>query len=103
MRPLLFLLLLVIPVPVTAEEKNYCNEGTTYEMRECAFKKLVSSDKQVRTKLDPRIFETWVEIRQEMCEQAYENYKEGTIYPQMIMKCSIELNNKFLEQTRGLN
>ena len=102
MRPFLFLLLL-IPLPAIAEEKNYCNEGTTYQMRECAFKKLKKSDNKLMKTMKTKTFEKWVGIRQEMCEQAYEKYKEGTIYPQMIMKCSIELNTKYLQQTKGLN
>ena len=98
------LFLLLIPFPALAEEKEgYCNEGTTDAMRECAFSKLVQSDKKLKQELKSKTFEDWVGIRQKMCEEAYMQYKEGTIYPLMILKCSVDMNKTLLKKTRGLN
>ena len=102
MRALL-LLFLLIPLPAAAEEENYCNEGTTYEMRECAFKRLTESDKRLKKTMKTKTFEQWVGISQRMCEEAYAQYSKGTIYPQLIMKCSIDLNKNYLQKTKGLN
>ena len=103
MSPLL-LFLLLITCPALAQEKGvYCNEGTTYAMRECAFSKLVQSDKKLKQKLKFKTFEEWVGIRQTMCEEAYKQYKEGSIYPLIILKCSVDMNKTLLQKTRGLN
>ena len=98
------LLLLLIPLPALAQEKEgYCNEGNTYAMRECAFSKLVQSDKKLKQELKSKTFEEWVGIRQTMCEEAYMQYKEGAIYRMMLLKCSFEMNKTLLQKTRGLN
>ncbi len=69
------LLLLLIPLPALAQEKEgYCNEG----------------NKKLKQELKSKTFEEWVGIRQTMCEEAYMQYKEGTIYPLMILKCSVD-------------
>ena len=72
-------------------------------MRECAFSKLVQSDKKLKQELKSKTFEEWVGIRQTMCEEAYMQYKEVTIYPQMILKCSVDMNKTLLKKTIGLN
>ena len=72
-------------------------------MRECAFSKLVQSDKKLKQELKSKTFEDWVGIRQTMCEEAYMQYKEDTIYPLMILKCSVDMNKTLLQKTRGLN
>tara|TARA_B100000029_G_scaffold215753_1_gene213541 strand:- start:157 stop:462 length:306 start_codon:yes stop_codon:yes gene_type:complete len=99
---LLLILILFIPLPAAAEEKDDCN-GTTYAIRECRFKKLVQSDKELKKVMKPKTFENWVGIRQQMCEEAYDQYKKGTIYPQVVMSCSIDMNKTLLQKTRGLN
>ena len=97
-------MLLLIPLSVLAQGKEgYCNEGNTYAMRECAFSKLVQSDKKLKQELKSKTFEEWVGIRQTMCEEAYMQSQEGTIYPLMILKCSVDMNKTLLQKTRGLN
>ena len=98
------LFLLLIPLPALAQEKEgYCNEGTTYAMRECAFSKLVQSDKKLKQELKSKTFEEWVGIRQTMSEEESMQYKEGMIYPLMILKCFVDMNKILLQKTRGLN
>ena len=102
MRAILFLLLL-ITLPISANEQEDCREGNTYEMRECEFRRLKAADQKLKKKLKPKTFEDWVSIRTTMCRETYEQYKEGTIYPLVVMRCSIDMNNKLLEKTNGLN
>ena len=98
------LFLLLIPLTATAKEKKgYCKEGTTYEMRECAFNKLVQSDIIVKRELNYKTFQEWVRIRQRMCEEAHMQYTENSINPIMILTCSIEMNETMLKKTRGFN
>ena len=99
-------LLFILLIPLTAsaqEQEEYCNQGTTIEMKRCTFKRLVQSDTKLKRELKSKAFEEWVAIRQRMCEEAYMQYKEGTIYPLMILKCSVDMNKTLLQKTRGLN
>ena len=102
MRLFLFLLLF-IPLPAAATEKDDCDGPTTYAIRECRFKKLVQSDKELKKVMKPKTFENWVGIRQQMCEEAYEKYSKGTIYHQVVMKCSIDMNKTLMQKMGGLN
>jgi len=101
---LVLLFLLLISFSALAEDKEeYCHEGTNLEMRECSLKKLVKSDKKLKQQLTFEIYEEWLVIRQRMCEEAYLQYKEGTLYSKMIIKCSAKMNKTLLQKIRGLN
>ncbi len=96
--------LFLIPFPALAQVKDEsCKEESTHKMHECAFRKLVQSEKKLREELKTKTFEEWVMIRQRMCEGAYLHYKGSNIYSKMIMECSIEMNNILLQKTKGLN
>ena len=99
---MLLFLLLFIPLPAAATEKDDC-EVTSYALRECRFKKLVQSDKELKKVMKPKTFENWVGIRQQMCEEAYDQYKKGTISPQVVMSCSIDMNKTLMKKMGGLN
>ena len=99
---LLLLLMLFIPLPAAATEKDDC-DGTTYAIRECRFKKLVESDKKLKKVMKLKTFENWAVIRQQMCEEAYDQYKKGTIFPQVVMSCSIDMNKTLMKKMGGLN
>ena len=77
MRAILFLLLL-IPLPISANEQEDCKKGNTYEMRECEFRRLKAADQKLKKKLKPKTFEDWVSIRTTMCSEVYAQYKKGT-------------------------
>ncbi len=100
---LFLLLLLFIPIPAVATEKDDCDGSTTYAIKECRFKKLVQSDKELKKVMKPKTFEDWVGIRQQMCEEAYDQYKKGTIFPQVVMSCSIDMNKTLMKKMGGLN
>ena len=67
------------------------------------FQQTSSVRQKVEAGTESKTFEDWVGIRQTMCEEAYMQYKEGTIYPLMILKCSVDMNKTLLQKTRGLN
>ncbi len=100
-----FLLLIsLISFPIAPNSKEGpCNEGSTYQMRQCAYNKLIQSDKKLKKVLDSETFEEWVRIRHRMCQKAYVQYKEETTYPQKIMKCSVDLNKTVLKKTKRKN
>ena len=69
-------------------------------MRECAVSKFVQLDKRFKQEFKSKTFEEWVGIRHRICTEAYMQYKEGTIYPLMILKCSVDMNKTLLQNAR---
>ena len=103
MRSLLFLLLL-LPASAEArlEKQEYCDGYTTIDMRVCADIRLINQKFALQRKLDKRTFNRWNKMTSNLCQKSYENYKEGTIYPLMLSKCSAELNEVLLDHLHGL-
>ena len=98
------LFLLLIPLTASAQVKEgYCKEGSTYEMHECAFKKLIQSDKELKKSVKQKTFKNWVLIRQKMCSEEYSKYKNGAIYPLFVMRCSINMNKVLLKKMGIIN
>ena len=103
MRSLL-LLLLVPLMPVRAEEPEIkCPGLTTYEMRFCASQRWEKSNQALKEQLPQATLEKWKAATQEVCAAAYAPYRQGTIYPQMVVGCDDRLNRVLLEQLRGLS
>ena len=46
--------------------------------------------------------ENWKQATQEVCAVAYAPYRQGTIYPQMVVGCDDRLNRVLLEELKGL-
>ena len=102
MRSLL-LLLLVPLMPVKAEESEIeCPGLTTYEMRFCASQRWDQSNQALKEQLPQATLEKWKAATQEVCAAAYAPYRQGTIYPQMVVGCNDRLNRVLLEEFKGL-
>ena len=102
MRSLL-LLLLVPLMPVKAEESEIeCPGLTTYEMRFCASQRWDQSNQALKEQLPQATLEKWKAATQEVCAAAYAPYRQGTIYPQMVVGCDDRLNRVLLEEFKGL-
>ena len=98
------LLLLLLPLmPAKAEEPEIqCPGLTTYEMRFCASQSLDQSNQALKEQLPPATLENWKAATQEVCAAAYAPYRQGTIYPQMVVGCDDRLNRVLLEELKGL-
>ena len=98
------LLLLLLPVmPVKAEQLDIqCPGLNTTEMRFCASQKWEESNQALKEQLNPETLKTWVKATQEVCAAAYAPYRQGTIYPQMVVGCDDRLNRVLLEELKGL-
>ena len=102
MKALLFLLLLSV-MPVKASEPDIqCPGLNTYEMRFCASQKWEESNEALKKQLTPATLEKWKAAVQEVCAAAYAPYRQGTIYPQMVVGCDDRLNRVLLEELKGL-
>ena len=74
----------------------------TIEMRFCASKSWEESNKALKEQLSPETLENWKQATREVCAVAYAPYREGTIYPQMVVACDDRLNRVLLEELKGL-
>ena len=48
------------------------------------------------------LFFPLVPVHAEVCTAAYAPYRQGTIYPQMVVGCDERLNRVLLEELKGL-
>ena len=102
MKGLLLLVLLSV-MPVKAEQPDiHCPGLNTAEMRWCASQKWSQSNQALKDQLEPETLKTWVKATQEVCAAAYASYRQGTIYPQMVVGCEDRLNRVLLEELKGL-
>ena len=103
MKGLLLLPLLFPVIPVSAQEPDIqCPGGTTVEMRFCASQSLRESKQALKEQLPQSTLEKWKAATQEVCGVAYAPYKQGSIYPQVVVGCEDRLNRVLLDQLRGL-
>ena len=90
-------------MPVGAQEPDIqCPGMNTIEMRWCASISLEESDQSLKQQLPPKTFENWRRATREVCAVAYAPYRQGTIYPQMVVGCDDRLNRVLLEELQGL-
>ena len=102
MRALLLLMLMPL-IPAKAEHPDIkCPGNNTVEMRWCASKSLDESKAALEKKLSAETLNTWVKATQEVCTAAYSPYKQGTIYPQLVVGCDDRLNRVLLKEFKGL-
>jgi hypothetical protein len=99
---LLPLLLLPILLAKAEQPDIQCPGQNTVEMRWCASQKWEESNQALKRQLEPETLKTWVKATQEVCAAAYAPYKQGTIYPQMVVSCDDRLNRVLLEELKGL-
>jgi len=95
-------LLLPLPAEARLEKQEYCDGYTTIDMRVCADIRLINQKFALKRKLKKRTYKRWDEVTRTLCEKSYEPYREGTIYPLMLSKCSAELNEVLLDHLQGL-
>ena len=101
---LILLLLLFFPlVPVHSEEPEIqCPGESTIEMRWCTSQRWKESNQALKEQLEPTTLDKWEAATQEVCAAAYAPYRQGTIYPQMVVGCDDRLNRVLLKELKGL-
>jgi hypothetical protein len=103
-RLLLLGLLTVLPSAAAAQRPPIqCPGANTVEMRYCAEKSWEQSDAQLRQKVSKQLMEQWHEATKALCAAAYAPYKDGTIYPQLVVGCDDHLNRALLKEFAPLN
>jgi len=100
---LLVALLLQQNPPARAQQsKVRCPGETTIDMRYCADLSLRQSTDLLSQKVSRQVLQQWNGTAIAICSQAYNAYKEGTIFPQLILGCNDNLNRALLKEFRGL-
>ena len=100
MKRLLLLGALLVPVPAAhaQEPKVQCPGENTVEMRYCAGLSWEQSTEQLKRKIPKALLRQWQEATQAVCAHANAPYKDGTIYPQLVVGCDDNLNRALLKE-----
>ena len=94
----------LLPAAIHAQEpKIQCPGENTVEMRYCAGLSWEQSTDQLKRKIPKALFQQWQETTRALCARAYAPYKDGTIYPQLVVGCDDNLNRALLKEFRPLN
>ena len=103
-RLLLLGVLTLLPTATAAQEPPIrCPGENTVEMRYCAEKSWDDSTGRLKRKVPAPLFKQWQEATREICAAAYAPYKEGTIYPQLVVGCDDNLNRALLKEFQPQN
>jgi Lysozyme inhibitor LprI len=102
----LLLLALLLPIATTAARAepggHRCPGDTTVEMRDCASRAWEQSTTRLQRKIPAALLTQWQAATRAVCAKAYAPYKDGTIYPQLVVGCDDHLNRALLREFRGL-
>jgi hypothetical protein len=85
------------------EPQIKCPGESTVEMRYCAEKSWEDSTGRLQRKVPAPLFQQWQEATRAVCAHAYAPYKDGTIYPQLVVGCDENLNRALLKEFAPLN
>ena len=103
MRALLLLLFFPLVQVQAREPEIQCPGENTVEMRWCASKRWEEANQALQEQLEPKTLEKWKAATQAVCAAAYAPYRQGTIYPQMVVGCGDRLNRVLLGEFKGLS
>ena len=106
MRRLLLLgLLALLPSAATAAQPPaiQCPGANTVEMGFCASQSWEDSTGRLKRKVPTALLKQWQEATRAVCAAAYAPYKDGTIYPQLVVGCDDHLNRALLKEFAPLN
>ena len=88
---------------VANSRKHPYPSDNTVEMRYCAGQSWEQSTDQLKQKLPRQMLQQWQDTTRAICAHAYAPYKEGTIYPQLVVGCDDHLNRALLKELHPLN
>ena len=77
-------------------------ETTTMSWGLAPLKPFNDPTESLETQLKASTYEAWKSAKRAVCAEAYAPYREGTIYPLMLMRCDQNLNQTLLEEMKEL-
>lgn len=106
MRHFLLLSALLLPAS-TAQAQDpkpiHCPGENTVEMRYCAEVSWQQSNDRLQRTIPKELVQQWQEATRAVCHHAYAPFKDGTIYPQLVVGCDDHLNRALLQEFAPLN
>jgi hypothetical protein len=103
-RLLLLGLLAALPSTAAAEPPTiHCPGENTVEMRTCAGRSWEDATGRLKRNVPTALLKQWQEATRTLCAAAYAPYKDGTIYPQLVVGCDDHLNRALLKEFVPLN
>ena len=105
MRNLLLLGALLLPVTALhAQDRKSirCPGENTMEMQDCAEKSWQQSTDRLQHKIPKALLLQWQETTRAVCAHAYRPFRQGTIYPQLVVGCDDHLNRALLKEFEPL-
>ena len=91
------------PAPAQPTEAIQCPGETTVEMRYCAGLLWDDSSGALQRRLPPPLLRRWQDTTRAVCAHAYAPFREGTIYPQLVVGCDDHLNRALLKEFEPIN
>ena len=89
----------LLPSTAVAQQSPIkCPGENTVEMRFCASKSWEQSTARLRRKVPASLLQQWHEATRAVCAAAYAPYKDGSIYPQLLVGCEDNLNQTLLRE-----
>ena len=76
--------------------------ATEPSARILVFQSWEESNQTLKEQLPQATLEKWKAATQEVCAAAYTPYRQGTIYPQMVVGCDDRLNRVLLGELKSL-
>jgi hypothetical protein len=80
-----------------------CPGESTVEMRYCAALSLDDSNNRLQQNIPQALFQRWQDATRAVCTHAHRPFREGTIYPQLVVGCDDNLNRALLREFEPLN
>ena len=103
-RLLLMALVTVLPPAASAQPPTIrCPGENTVEMRYCAEQSWEQSTARLMRKVPSEVMKQWQEATRAACAAAYAPFRDGTIYPQLVVGCDDHLNRALLQEFAPLN
>jgi hypothetical protein len=96
-------LLLFGPPALAQAAPIQCPGESTVEMRYCAAVSLEDSNNLLQQKIPQALFQQWQDATRAVCTHAHRPFREGTIYPQLVVGCDDNLNRALLREFEPLN
>jgi hypothetical protein len=91
------------PAPAQPTEAIRCPGDTTVEMRYCAGLLWEESSGRLQRRLPPPLLRRWQDTTRAVCAHAYAPFREGTIFPQLVVGCDDRLNRALLKEFEPIN
>jgi len=98
LTPILLSLPLLLSSFVRVQADPHPCDGTQLDIRKCLDELVIKTDEQIQSQLSPAEYQRYEEATMKECEKANEHFKDGSIYPSLILRCFLESNESFLNR-----